>query len=144
MAINYDEEKKYLEILKGELKQEAGKLLEKMNYHSDGYQESARYLWENQSEFDEIIDEMQDYTPVQYAVLNKLYPCQKTILGDFAQNIAPFAGSSLTFLKQLYPQSQIMEIRKSYRSTYEIMNFARMVGGNVDIEPVKRHGQSRR
>lgn len=88
-----------------------------------------------------IIDEMQDYTPVQYAVLNRLYPCRKTILGDFAQNVAPFAGGSLDFLRQLYPEAQVMEIRKSYRSTWEIMEFARRIGGNVEIEPVQRHGE---
>ena len=104
----------------------------KLYLEGNAWKEDIKYL---------IIDEMQDYTPVQYAVLNKLYPCQKTILGDFAQNIAPFAGSSLNFLRQLYPWSQTIEIRKSYRSTYEIMTFARLVGGNVDIEPVKRHGE---
>lgn len=38
---------------------------------------------ENQSVKHLVIDEMQDYTPIQFAVINKLYPCQKTILGDF-------------------------------------------------------------
>ncbi len=36
-----------------------------------------------------VIDEMQDYTPIQYAVINRLFPCQKTILGDFGQFINP-------------------------------------------------------
>ena len=87
-----------------------------------------------------FIDEMQDYTPVQYAVFNKLYPCRKTILGDFAQNVIPFAENSLAFLTQMYPQAQTIEIRKSYRSTYEIMTFARQVGRDVEIDPVQRHG----
>ena len=34
-----------------------------------------------------VIDEMQDYTPIQFAVINQLFPCQKTILGDFKQLI---------------------------------------------------------
>ena len=87
-----------------------------------------------------LVDEMQDYTPVQYAVLNKLYPCHKTLLGDFAQNVAPFAGNSLEFLRQQYPQAQIIEIDKSYRSTYEIMNFAKQVGNIEKLEPMQRHG----
>jgi DNA helicase-2/ATP-dependent DNA helicase PcrA len=29
-----------------------------------------------------VIDEMQDYTPIQYAVLARLFSCKKTILGD--------------------------------------------------------------
>lgn len=88
-----------------------------------------------------IIDEMQDYTPIQYAVLNKLYPCRKTILGDFAQNVVPFAQSSMEYLKKLYPAAQVMEIHKSYRSTWEIMNFAGAVRPDVYAEPVRRHGQ---
>ena len=28
-----------------------------------------------------VIDEMQDYTPVQFAVLNEMFRCPKTILG---------------------------------------------------------------
>lgn len=89
-----------------------------------------------------LIDEMQDHTPVQYAVLNRLYPCRKTILGNFAQNVSPFGGSSLDFMRKMYPSAQIMEIRKSYRSTWEIMEFAKYVGGShIEIEPVQRHGE---
>jgi DNA helicase-2/ATP-dependent DNA helicase PcrA len=36
-----------------------------------------------------VVDEMQDYTPIQYAVINLLFKCQKTILGDFGQFINP-------------------------------------------------------
>ena len=36
-----------------------------------------------------VIDEMQDYTPIQFAVVNRLFPCQKTILGDFGQFLNP-------------------------------------------------------
>ena len=88
-----------------------------------------------------IVDEMQDYTPVQYAILNQLYPSQKTLLGDFAQNIVPFTGSSLEYLKEQYPQAQVIEINRSYRSTYEIMSFAKQVGGIKNLEPVMRHGE---
>ena len=30
-----------------------------------------------------VIGEMQDYTPIQYTVINMLFTCPKTILGDF-------------------------------------------------------------
>lgn len=89
-----------------------------------------------------IIDEMQDYSPIQYAVINKLYPCRKTILGDFFQNVAPFAQSSLTYLKELYPTAQVTEVYKSYRSTFEIMEFARGIRRDVYMEPVQRHGET--
>ena len=57
-----------------------------------------------------LIDEMQDYTPVQYAVLNRLYPCKKTILGDFAQNVMPFGGISLEYLKEMYENDEMLKI----------------------------------
>lgn len=41
-----------------------------------------------------LIDEMQDYTPVQYAVLAKLFPCKKTILGDANQSVNLFSSST--------------------------------------------------
>ncbi|MCM1191527.1 MAG: AAA family ATPase [Butyrivibrio sp.] len=89
-----------------------------------------------------IIDEMQDYTPIQYAVINKLYPCRKTILGDFSQSIMPFVHGSLACMKELYPDARVTEICKSYRSTFEIMEFAGRIRQDVYIEPVHRHGET--
>ena len=55
-----------------------------------------------------VIDEMQDYTPIQYAVLNRLFPCPKTILGDFGQSIDPNRQYTLEQLHGLYPGSQLV------------------------------------
>lgn len=104
----------------------------KLYLEGDVKDENIKYL---------LVDEMQDYTPVQYAVLNRLYPCKKTILGDFYQNVAPFAKGSLSYLKEIYPNAQVMEIQKSYRSTYEIMKFAGKIRRDIVMEPVKRHGE---
>lgn len=41
-----------------------------------------------------LIDEMQDYTPVQYAVLARLFSCKKTILGDANQSVDPYNAST--------------------------------------------------
>lgn len=89
-----------------------------------------------------IIDEMQDYTPIQYAVINRLYPCRKTILGDFFQNVVPFVQNSLAYLQELYPAARVTEVCKSYRSTCEIMEFARCIRRDVPMEPVQRHGEA--
>jgi len=91
-----------------------------------------------------IVDEMQDYAPIQYAVLNRLYPCRKTILGDFSQNVVPFVQSSPEFLKELYPDAQMIEIHKSYRSTCEIMRFAQSIQSRAEVDPVLRHGEEPR
>lgn len=88
-----------------------------------------------------VIDEMQDYSPVQYAVIDKLYNCRKTILGDFCQNVVPFVENHSDFLKDIYPKAQYMEIYKSYRSTYEIMNYAGKIKKNQNLKPIERHGR---
>ncbi len=87
-----------------------------------------------------VIDEMQDYAPVQYAVLNRLFQCPKTILGDFSQSINPNCNYTLEELHGLYPGSKLMRLEKSYRSTYEIIHFAKNISGEHDFQAVERHG----
>ena len=87
-----------------------------------------------------VIDEMQDYTPIQYAVLNRLFPCPKTILGDFGQSIDPNCSYTLEELHELYEGSSLMRLEKSYRSTYEIIHLAKEIAGDKDFSAVERHG----
>ena len=89
-----------------------------------------------------VIDEMQDYTPIQYAVLNRLFPCPKTILGDFGQSIDPNCSYTLDDLHELYEGSSLMRLEKSYRSTYEIIHFAKEIAGDKDFQAVERHGDA--
>lgn len=89
-----------------------------------------------------VIDEMQDYAPIQYAVINMLFPCPKTILGDFGQSLNPYQSYSLDNLLALYEGAQFAELNKSYRSTYEIMTFAKSIRNNAALEPVARHGEA--
>lgn len=88
-----------------------------------------------------VIDEMQDYTPIQYAALNRMFPCQKTILGDFGQFISPNHLHSLKDLLELYKGAEFVELNKSYRSTFEIITFAKRIRNVAAMKPVKRHGQ---
>ena len=39
-----------------------------------------------------VVDEMQDYSPIQYKVIQKLYLCRKTILGDASQSVNPYGS----------------------------------------------------
>lgn len=87
-----------------------------------------------------VIDEMQDYTPMQYAVINNLYSCKKTILGDFSQSINPNHLHTLTQLQEIYNDAYFVELKKSYRSTYEIITFAKSIGQVEKLEPIERHG----
>lgn len=87
-----------------------------------------------------VVDEMQDYSPVQYKVLSHLFPCKKTILGDINQSVNPFSSSSLGSIREILPNSVSMTMRKSYRSTFEITEFTRRIN-KVDVEPLERHGE---
>ena len=89
-----------------------------------------------------IVDEMQDYTPVQHAVLDKLYPCKKTLLGDFFQKVYPFAEETGRFLESLYPGALRLQMNKSYRCTCEIMEFALKIQPCPSMELVERHGEA--
>ena len=87
-----------------------------------------------------VIDEMQDYTPIQYMVIKKLYKCKKTILGDFGQCVNPYNSNSLKLLLNIFDNSEVVKLNKSYRSTYEIIKFAEQIL-KQDIEPIERHGE---
>lgn len=50
-----------------------------------------------------LIDEMQDYSPIQYKVIQKLYPCRKTILGDASQSVNPYGSSTAAMIQKLLP-----------------------------------------
>lgn len=89
-----------------------------------------------------VIDEMQDYTPIQYAVINLLFPCPKTILGDFGQFINPNHQNTLEDLQQQYSGSSLVKLTKSYRSTYEIITYAKKILRTDQLDPIERHGPS--
>ncbi|PWE00515.1 HelD family protein [Marinilabilia rubra] len=88
-----------------------------------------------------LVDEMQDYTPVQYAVLSKLYPCRKTILGDANQSVNPFSSSKHEDISRVFPNAVTMKLNKSYRSTFEITSFAQNISPNDELDPIIRHGK---
>lgn len=87
-----------------------------------------------------VIDEMQDYTPIQYTVINMLFTCPKTILGDFGQSLNPHRRHTLSDLRQIYDGAEYVELNQSYRSTCEIMTFAKCIGGIHKLSPIERHG----
>ncbi|MFO7690228.1 MAG: AAA family ATPase [Cryobacterium sp.] len=100
----------------------------------DGY-EDIRHL---------LVDEMQDYTPIQYAVLRRLFACNMTILGDSNQSVNPFSSSNLDTIFSIFPEADRLELCKSYRSTTEITEFAQNISRNDKLVPIERHGQAPR
>lgn len=88
-----------------------------------------------------LIDEMQDYSPIQYKVIQKLYPCRRTVLGDASQSVNPYGSSTADMIQKALVTGEVMKLCKSYRSTYEITDFAQKIRMNTDLEPVARHGE---
>jgi len=88
-----------------------------------------------------LIDEMQDYTPVQYAVISRMFRCKKTILGDVSQKVNPYSSSSAEGIEQVFPQGDVVKLNRSYRSTFEITTFAQRLSANPDLIPMERHGE---
>ena len=88
-----------------------------------------------------LIDEMQDYSPIQYKVIQKLYPCRKTILGDASQSVNPYGSSTAGMIRKAFTMGEVMKLCKSYRSTFEITDFAQKIQTNNELEPIMRHGE---
>jgi DNA helicase II / ATP-dependent DNA helicase PcrA len=87
-----------------------------------------------------LVDEMQDYTPVQYSVLALLFPCKKTILGDANQSVNPYSATNAMDIQKVFPSADCVELNKSYRSTFEIIHFAQQISKNDKLEAMERHG----
>ena len=87
-----------------------------------------------------LIDEMQDYTPVQYAVLAKLFDCKMTILGDAWQSVNPHGASTAELIRDAFGRATCVALNKTFRSSCEIARFAQRISPNPDLEVVERHG----
>lgn len=87
-----------------------------------------------------VIDEMQDYAPIMYKLLNDFFKSSMTILGDICQSINACSHSSIEELQAVLPGANTLYLNKSYRSTFEIMTLAQHVLPSDNIEIMSRHG----
>lgn len=89
-----------------------------------------------------VIDEMQDYSYLQYVILGQMFSCSMTILGDRAQTVDGGAKDVQRFLPEIYGRTvRCIELNKSYRNTIEIASYAQKLTGLSGIEYLKRHGK---
>ena len=89
-----------------------------------------------------VIDEMQDYSYLQYMVLSRLFSCRMTILGDRAQTLDSQMQDVLTFLPKIFGRTiRKIIMNKSYRNTIEIAEYAAKFTGEKDLEYLERHGK---
>ena len=92
-----------------------------------------------------IIDEAQDYTPLQYEIFHQLFGSANiTILGDLHQSINPFMNvGDYSNIASIFSKDNtcIINLTKSYRSTVEITKFSRrLLNKEISAECVERSG----
>lgn len=92
-----------------------------------------------------VIDEAQDYSKLQFMVINELTKCQSlTIVGDSNQRLLPIKGEVPMCSIEKYLLNKNVEqfkLDKSYRSTKEIMEYANKYIHNDNIVPLVRSGE---
>lgn len=89
-----------------------------------------------------VIDEMQDYTYLQYVILQSMFQCNMTILGDRAQTVDDVPRDVLKFLPKLFGKNvRVIEMNKSYRNTIEIAEYASALTNVEGIKFLERHGK---
>ena len=93
---------------------------------------SAKYL---------IIDEMQDFTPVDIYIFKKLWHCPMIVVGDVNQCIEKNVSEEYLQLTADFLGCQLLRLNKTYRSTKEIAKFANDLVGFENVEFVNRHGE---
>lgn len=89
-----------------------------------------------------IIDEMQDYTYIQYLIISLIFRCKMTILGDKFQTMENEKSDATKFLPKIFGKDiRMLTINKSYRQTVEIARYACGIIQETDVELLERHGE---
>lgn len=90
-----------------------------------------------------VIDEMQDYSYLQYEILGMLFSCPMTILGDKAQTMDTKIQDVTKFLPAIFGKDiRRIEMNKSYRNTEPIAAYAASLTGETDAELFAREGEA--
>ena len=89
-----------------------------------------------------IVDEMQDYSMIQYLIIQRLFKCKMSILGDREQTMDGDQQDVLTFLPKIFGKDiRRIVMNKSYRNTIEIASYANKLAGITEVELFERHGK---
>lgn len=89
-----------------------------------------------------LIDEMQDYSYIQYLIIHELFDCKMTILGDYSQTMEDEKSDVTRFLPKIFGKDiRMLTINKSYRQTVEIARYAGGLIEETGVELFERHGK---
>ncbi|MCI1945455.1 HelD family protein [Clostridium luticellarii] len=106
----------------------------KMKLDGSRYREKMKHI---------VIDEAQDYSPLQFKVIKELTGCRSfTVVGDVNQRIVPSKEvPAMMNLNDIFSGLEIKNflLNKSYRSTNEITSYAnRYLKNSRNISPIRR------
>ncbi len=90
-----------------------------------------------------IIDEAQDYTPVQYEIFKTVFKnSNMTILGDVNQTVNGYMNiGSFDTISDAYAGSKKIALTKSYRSSKELADYCKeLLASPGQSEQLNRHG----
>ena len=93
---------------------------------------SAKYL---------IVDEMQDFTPVDIYLFKKLWSCPCIVACDINQCIEKNLPTEYLQLTADFLGCKLIELNKTYRSTKQIAKFTSSLIGQSNTEYVNRNGE---
>lgn len=90
-----------------------------------------------------VIDEMQDYSVFQFAIMKMIFGGTKTILGDRFQVLLPNDEENvLDAIIRIFPDRTLKILNRTYRSTEEIARFCNgILGEECEAMPYARHGK---
>lgn len=89
-----------------------------------------------------VIDEAQDYTYLQYKILNKIFKnAHFTILGDVNQTVNPYYKyDNLNVLLEIFNKNSLyIELTKTYRSSPEIIEYANNILGLSHVSAIRKN-----
>lgn len=87
-----------------------------------------------------VLDEAQEFTPVHFSALRNVTGCSSfTVVGDVNQMILP-GDSTMLHLEDLFEDVRVYNLETSYRSTYEIMEYANGYTEKRTMVPLVRNG----
>jgi len=93
------------------------------------------------------VDEYQDISPLQHALLDAWLGDRNElcVVGDPNQTIYSFTGASSSYLQnfsKVYPDANVIQLTRNYRSTQQIVNFAnRLTEESGFVEPLQSQGE---
>ena len=88
------------------------------------------------------LETQQEDSGVRHLIIQRLFKCKMTILGDREQTMDGDQQDVLTFLPKIFGKDiRRIVMNKSYRNTIEIASYANKLAGITEVELFERHGK---